>query len=311
MVLRLLVSQHFIVRMPKQEKFIMAGDCALRISDSGTPKKRVPKDVANTDNGVAPAAAVSATDGVVPTVVLLHGYMESLDIWDEFTDLLSPHIRVVAVDLPGHGVSEVKSEVHTMGFLADTVVAALQVIGVNRAVVVGHSMGGYVALEMLAHYPQLVAGIVMFHSAPDADSDDKRRDRLREMDIIRSGRKEFIARNFSSAGFAPHNRDRLQWAVEELAEQIMLTEDEGILAILAGMSARHDHSQLLQQSTVPQLFIFGRHDSYISPEAAETVVAAHPQASYLWLENSAHMGFIEEPETSAHAILEFVNKSFV
>lgn len=275
--------------MPKHEKFIIAGECALRISDT------------------APAADNSD----VPVVVLLHGYMESLDIWDEFTDLLLPHVRVIAVDLPGHGVSEVKGDVHSMAFLADTVKAALDVAGVGKAVVIGHSMGGYVALELLARHPQLVAGIVMFHSAPNADSEDKRRDRLREMEIIRSGKKEFIAKNYSAAGFAPHNRKNLQWAVEELAEQIMLTEDEGILAILAGMSGREDHSKLLQESSVPQLFIFGRYDDYIPEDAARAIIAEHPQAEFVWLENSAHMGFIEEPETSADIIVGFANRAFV
>ena len=277
--------------MPKHEKFIMAGDCALRISDTAPA----------TDNN---------PQNDTPAVVLLHGYMESLDIWDEFTDLLLPRVRVVALDLPGHGVSEVKGEVHTMAFLADTVAAALDVIGVRKAVVVGHSMGGYVALELLARHPQIVAGIVLFHSAPDADSDDKRRDRLREMEIIRSGKKEFIAKNYSAMGFAPHNRTALQWAVEELAEQIMLTEDEGILAILAGMSQRQDHNSLLHESSVPQLFIFGRHDDYVPAEAAGAVIAAHPQAECVWLENSAHMGFIEEPETSADIIVGFANRAF-
>ena len=108
--------------MAKEEKFIMAGDCAIRVSDTRRGDR---------------------------TVVLLHGYLESLDVWDEFTALLAPSLRVVALDLPGHGVSEIKGEIHTMEFLADTVHAALDTLGIERAILVGHSMGGYVALEFL------------------------------------------------------------------------------------------------------------------------------------------------------------------
>ncbi|MFR7708237.1 MAG: alpha/beta fold hydrolase [Alistipes inops] len=184
--------------MVKEEKFIMAGGCAVRVSDTLEGER---------------------------TVVLLHGYLESLDVWDRFTELLAPQVRVVAADLPGHGISEVKGEVHTMEFMADTVHAAMETLGIGRAVVVGHSMGGYVALEMLRKYPEAFAGLVLFHSTPNPDSEKKREDRLREIHLIEGGKKELIARSFPHVGFAPQNRKRLTWAVEELSDQITLTED--------------------------------------------------------------------------------------
>ena len=174
--------------MVKEEKFIMAGGCAVRVSDTLEGER---------------------------TVVLLHGYLESLDVWDRFTELLAPQVRVVAADLPGHGISEVKGEVHTMEFMADTVHAAMETLGIGRAVVVGHSMGGYVALEMLRKYPEAFAGLVLFHSTPNPDSEKKREDRLREIHLIEGGKKELIARSFPHVGFAPQNRKRLAWAVPD------------------------------------------------------------------------------------------------
>ena len=101
------------------EKFIMAGDTALHVCDSQAGEH---------------------------TVVLLHGYLESLLVWDDFVPLLYKRVRVVTLDLPGHGISEVKGEVHTMEYLADTVKGALDVLQIGRCTLVGHSMGGYVAL---------------------------------------------------------------------------------------------------------------------------------------------------------------------
>ena len=104
------------------EKFIMAAGTALRISDTlkgGT------------------------------TVVLLHGYLESLEIWGDFMKELAMHYRVLAIDIPGMGISQVRGEVHTMEFLADVLKGVLDKQGVERCFVVGHSMGGYVA-EALA-----------------------------------------------------------------------------------------------------------------------------------------------------------------
>jgi pimeloyl-ACP methyl ester carboxylesterase len=261
------------------EKFLMAGVTAVRVKDTGTGDR---------------------------TVVLLHGYLESLDVWEDFQEALSAHARVVSLDLPGHGISEVVGEVHTMEFLADTVHALLERLGIARAVVVGHSMGGYVALELLRKYPAAVEGIVLFHSGPDPDPDRKKSGYERERNLIQAGKKELIARMFPQAAFAPHNRRRLADKVEDLAEQIALTEDEGIVALLHGMERRREQNDTLLQSSVPYLFIMGRHDEYITPEIAMATLVKHPRAEAVWLEDSGHMGFIEEPEKSLEVILEFL-----
>jgi len=262
------------------DKFIMAGGCALRIRESGQGGH---------------------------TVVLLHGYLESLDVWEDFQKDLSNYARVVSLDLPGHGISEVTGEVHTMEFMADTVHAVLRVLGIGKSVIVGHSMGGYVALEYLRKYPESVSGIVLFHSGPNPDTEEKKADRQREVNLIMGGKKELIARMFPQVGFAPQNRSRLSDKIEELSDQITLTEDEGIVAALRGMGERHDSNETLRNSNVPQLFIFGRHDEYITSEAAQAVASGHPRAQVAWLENSGHMGFIEEPGKSLEVILGFLN----
>ena len=116
-----------------------------------------------------------------------------------------------------------------------------------------------------------------------------------------------LARIAPAAGFAEENRARMRDEIEDLTEQVFVTEDEGIVALLGGMIARRDQNEMLRTSKVPQLFILGRKDGYIPPEAAEKMVAEHPQAQVVWLENSGHMGFLEEPEAAAQAILDFVH----
>ena len=86
----------------------------------------------------------------------------------------------------------------------------------------------------------------------------------------------------------------------------MITEDEGVIAILAGMIERKDRDEVLRKSPVPHMFIFGKHDNYIPMDVAEELAAKHPEARVVWLENSGHMGFYEEPERCAEAILDMV-----
>lgn len=258
------------------EKFLMASDTALHVCDSEQGER---------------------------CIVLLHGYLESLLVWEEFVPLLYKQVRVVTLDLPGHGISEVKGEVHTMEYLADTVKAALDALKIERCTLVGHSMGGYVALAFCERYPERLERLVLLSSTPNADTPEKAENRRREIALVKAGKKEQLARVAPAAGFAEQNRLRLKDAIEDLVEQVFLTEEEGIVALLNGMIARPDRNQMLRQSPVPQLFIFGKKDGYIPLEVAEQLAASHPQAQVLWLENSGHMGFVEEPEMVATALL--------
>ena len=235
------------------------------------------------------------------------GYLESMLVWEDFVPFLYKELRVVTLDLPGHGISVVTGEEHSMEFLADTVADALRALGIPRCTLVGHSMGGYVALAFCERHPDMLNGVVLLSSTPNADTPEKSENRRREIALVKAGKKDALARVAPEAGFAEDNRTRMKDYIEDLTEQVAVTEDEGIVALLNGMIARKDQNEMLRASKVPQLFILGRKDNYIPVEAAEKMVKEHPQARVVWLENSGHMGFLEEPETTARAILDFVN----
>ena len=241
-------------------------------------------------------------------VVLLHGYLESMLVWDEFVDLLKDKVRVVTLDLPGHGVSMVDREVHTMEYLADCVANAMETLGIKRYSVVGHSMGGYVALAMVEKYAANIESVVLLSSTTSADSQEKCDRRRREIELIKAGKKNTLARLVPHAGFAPENVKRLSSYIEDIGEMILLTEDDGVIAILAGMIERKSRGELLRDSGVPHMFIFGRHDYYIPVEVADEMIAADPNAEVVWLEHSGHMGFYEEPELCAEAILSITTR---
>lgn len=261
------------------EKFIMAGATPMHIADTEKGDK---------------------------CVVLLHGYMESMVIWDEFVYLLRDHVRVVTLDLPGHGVSIVAGEVHTMEYLAECVALTMEALGIARYSVVGHSMGGYVALAMCELYADRLDSVVLLSSTTSADTQEKCERRRREIELIKAGKKNMLARLVPHAGFAPQNAKRLADRIEDVEELVMITEDEGVMAALAGMIERKDRDDVLRKSPVPHMLIFGKWDAYIPLDVAEQLAAQHPEARVVWLENSGHMGFYEEPERCAEAILSMV-----
>ena len=247
-----------------KESFVKVGDATVYISDSQAGDR---------------------------CVVLLHGYLESLRVWDDFVGLLTDKVRVVAIDIPGHGRSSNIAPVHTMELMAD---------------VVGHSMGGYVALAFCAAYAHRLDGLVLLSSTPNPDTDLKRENRRREIALVEAGKQDMLARVAPEAGFAEVNRERLQRYIDGLVEQVHLTDDKGIVALLGGMIERRDQNDMLRHSRVKQLFIMGMLDGYIPVEAARTFIERNPQAKVAWLEHSGHRGFIEEPEACASALLEFI-----
>lgn len=182
------------------EKFIMAGPTALHVCDSEQGDR---------------------------CVVLLHGYLESLLVWDDFVPFLYKKLRVVTLDLPGHGISVVTGDTHTMEFLADTVADALRALGISRCTLVGHSMGGYVALAFCERHPEMLDGLVLLSSTPNPDTPEKAENRRREIALVKAGKKDALARVAPAAGFTEENRARMKDAIEDLTEQVFVTEDEG------------------------------------------------------------------------------------
>lgn len=261
------------------EKFIMAGE--------------TPMHVADTERGEQ-------------CVVLLHGYLESMLVWDEFVDLLKRDLRVVTLDLPGHGVSMINGEVHTMEYLAECVALTMEALGIDKYSVVGHSMGGYVALAMLDKYAKHLENITLLSSTTSADSQEKCDRRRREIELIKAGKKNTLARLVPHVGFAAQNVNRLKDYIEDIRELILISEDEGVIAILGGMIERKSRGEQLRDSGIPHLFIFGRHDYYIPQEVADEMIEQDPNAKVVWLEESGHMGFYEEPERCAEAILNMI-----
>lgn len=265
------------------EKLTMAGGIAVRYFDRGKGEK---------------------------VILLLHGYLESIDVWEEFAGHLASEFRVVGFDIPGHGISEVAGEVHTMEMMADVAADLLRRCEIEKCVAVGHSMGGYVALALAEKYPRMLAGLVLLHSTPDGETEEKRKNRQREIELVRANKKELLARIDPEKIFAPDNRKKFRQVIDQLGETVMLTEDEGIIALLNGMMTRKDTNETLRKLAVPQLLIFGNKDEIIPEEAARLIIRSQPQAEVLWLENSGHMGFVEEEKRVADSVEEFARRCF-
>jgi len=248
-------------------------------------------------------------EGSGPALVLLHGFLENISIWDDFSGALSKMNKVIAIDLPGFGKTDVFSKNHTMDFMADAVNAVLEEEKIKYCILAGHSMGGYVSLAFAKKYEHKLKGLVLFHSHAAADDRQGKINRDRTIDVVKRDHKDFIA-GFIPLLFAEDNLEKFSDKIEELKSISQETSAEGVIAALAGMRDREDYTSLLKELDIPVLFIVGKQDSRIPIEKILPQTALPKHGESLILEGIGHMGFIEARKQTLRTIAHFGIKWF-
>lgn len=241
------------------------------------------------------------------TIILLHGYLETLFVYNEFIEILEKKYRVIAIDLPGHGLSGSDKEVNTMEFCAQVVADVLKKCKVEKAYVAGHSMGGYVAQNCLKLFPELFEGIILLNSTPFADSPEKSEDRKREIDLILSAKLGHLASISIPRMYSSANLRRLDEKVEETIEMTETHSPDGIVASIKGMMQRGETKDVLSNAK-KAMFIFGTDDKFITEETRNKLIEEFPGVKSVVLPQTGHNSFIEEPQLTLDAIVEFIGK---
>lgn len=146
-------------------------------------------------------------EGNGKTIVLLHGFPFSLNLWDDLSRELSNEFKVLTIDLPGFGDSECLSEVHSMSLMAQVIKAALDINNISKCILLGHSMGGYVTLEFADKYPEMLKGFGLIHSHALPDTKEGKENRNRVIEAVKKNHKNFVS-SFIPELFAPHNIEK-------------------------------------------------------------------------------------------------------
>lgn len=242
-------------------------------------------------------------------IVLLHGFLGSHAIWDEYAKKLSKRFRVIAIDLPGHGSTPSIGYYHSMELLAQSVKAVLNKIGVRRYVLVGHSMGGYTALAFAELYPENVSGLCLFHSTSYADPEEKKKDRDRVIRLVKKEHKYYVAEAVNSL-FAPENVEKLKDEVEKIKRIAAGVNKQSIINSLEGMKERKNRDMILRYAEYPVLFIVGKKDSVVNFDTMYAQMGMCKFPFVTMLDNAGHMGFYEEPKITLRDLESFASRCF-
>ncbi len=235
-------------------------------------------------------------------VVLLHGFLENQTMWQDLVPELSKKHRIITIDLLGHGETECLGYVHSMEDNAEIVQAVLSKLRIRKAVFVGHSMGGYVALAFAELYPENVRGLVLMNSTSKADSDERKANRDRAIKAVKKDYTTFIRLSIGNL-FSPNNRERLIDEIEKVKIEALKTPLQGVVASLEGMKIRNDREVLLHLTPYPKMLILGKNDPVLIYE--DSLDQIEGTAVKLVTFPDGHMSHIENRDALKAVLLAF------
>jgi pimeloyl-ACP methyl ester carboxylesterase len=242
--------------------------------------------------------------GLGKVILLVHGFGEEGNVWNGQLPAINDY-RVIIPDLPGSGSSDMVEDMSMEG-MAEVLKKILDLEMVNSCILIGHSMGGYIAMAFAEKYPGTLEGLGLFHSSALPDTEEKKQSRKKGIEFIKQhGAFEFLKTSVPDL-FSPISKDEIPERIDEFIQSLSNFSANALVSYYNAMMQRPDRSSILKTLSFPILFILGKFDVAVPPQ--DGLKQSHlPNLSYLGMLNkSGHMGMIEETEKANHFLKEYL-----
>ncbi len=239
-------------------------------------------------------------------IVLLHGFCGSSEYWSSVIPTLSKHYRVIAPDLRGHGKSTAPNEHDQIEDYAEDVLHLINQLKVDKVTLLGHSMGGYIALAFAEKYSDRLHAFGLIHSTALPDSEQAKTGREKNQQIIRQQGMEYFIKQLVPKLFAPDHVVNMKEKIRKVEEIGFQTSAKGAIAALRAMKDRPDRTHILEQSNLPILLVAGENDMLIPVKNTFTI--KNENITEGLIDGAGHMSMIEVPEDLYNYIQKFMHK---
>jgi pimeloyl-ACP methyl ester carboxylesterase len=238
-------------------------------------------------------------------VILLHGFPFHQKIWDSFAEKLSENFRVVTVDLPGFGRSPSIKPPFTIDQVGDELVSWIEKNKLSGCALIGHSLGGYIALAVAHKKPSLLSSLALFHSTAYPDSAEKKISRNKVLEFIDKNGVESFTSNF----IAPLFVDQQHPAISQVRAIAVQATTETVKGYTAAMRDREDRTDVLKSFNKPILIMGGENDPGISVDSINTQTSVCSTCKTFILLETAHMGMFEKEKECLSILQSFILKT--
>lgn len=238
--------------------------------------------------------------GTGSPLVLLHGYPLDHHLWDDVAPLLVDTFDLIIPDLRGFGESSTVDSFYAMEDFASDIAALLDQLEIQKTAIVGHSMGGYVALAFARLYPERLSGLALVSSQVSADAPDRKEGRYKSAaEVADKGIGSVVA---SMTPKFTSNPKLQEFAHESMERQ----QPAAYIGALKAMAERVDSTPLLSSINVPVVLVHGDADQLIPIERAREVKTALRDAYLVEISGAGHMPMMEDPQKTAEALKHLV-----
>ena len=243
--------------------------------------------------------------GVGPSVLFVHGFPLDRTTWRDLIATLTGW-RCVAPDLRGLGLSHMPDEPCSMSEYADDLAALLELLQIDKAVVCGLSMGGYIAFELLRRHRKLVRALILMNTRAESDPAEVKRQRDEMIRMVQEKGTGALADRLVPLLLAPGSLSAMPQVVEHLKAMISGNPAAGVVGALEAMKARSDSTALLSRIDVPTLVVAGSDDQLIPGEHSRSLAQAIPGARFALIPEAGHLTPMEQPTVTGRAVGEFL-----
>lgn len=221
----------------------------------------------------------------MPSLLFIHGFGEDRRVWDDFLAHHEFSLPIEIIDFADW------VDCDSIEAYADKIKSQLSS---ESCVVVGHSMGGYIALELAAKYPDWVQGVVMVNSTAKSDTEEKKNQRDKTIEFLQNHGTAKFMESFLPNMFANSKREERETIIQELMERYVQLSNQALAKATECMKNRKDFQDFMQETKIPFLFIAGEEDSFFTPESL---------LSFLHFSGSSH-SLVSLPMVGHHATYE-------
>jgi 3-oxoadipate enol-lactonase len=242
--------------------------------------------------------------GTGPAVAFLHGYPHDRTLWVSQLGALAVPSRTLACDLRGFGESGGRAT--SMADYADDVAAWLRGLGIESAVIVGLSMGGYITFELWRKHPELIRALVLCDTRATPDDDAAKAKRNDQIALAQSRGSDALADQLMAGMVGKTTRDQRPEVAERVHAMIARAPVAGVIGALTALRDRPDSTPTLATIDVPTLIMVGDEDALTPPSDARSMHAAIEKSRLEVIQGAGHLSNLERPAHFNHALGEFL-----
>jgi pimeloyl-ACP methyl ester carboxylesterase len=233
-------------------------------------------------------------------IVFLHGFGENASVWTDFIKLLNPENQYFTPDFSA------KKDCFSIPEYADWLKNYLDKEKIKKAVIIGHSMGGYISVEFCNRYPEMTLGLGLFHSSVAADSEEKKENRDKTIQFLIKHDTNLFIKHFYPNMFTEEFKSKNGEFVQNNIEKFSKIPNEALLAATLAMKSRVSYIGELGKFEFPMFQILGKQDTFVNYKDALEQNILMKSPNVLLLDHICHAGMLESPEICAQFIDNFI-----